>query len=59
LIPHIFLFRFGLLPCMPSCGECFFFRPAGKDQGECQLHGPVEAGRDAGRCPSRTFRPRK
>ena len=43
---------------MPTCSECFFFRAKTADQGECQLHGPVEADRDAGRCPSRTFRPK-
>jgi len=43
---------------MATCGDCLFFRPSGENEGECQMDGVVPADRDAGRCPSRTFRPK-
>jgi hypothetical protein len=44
---------------MAACRDCLFFRPLSEDEGECQMDGIVPAGRDAERCPSRTFRPKR
>jgi hypothetical protein len=43
---------------MPACSDCLFYRPLSGTEGECQMDGVVPADRDAGRCPSRTFRPK-
>lgn len=43
---------------MPVCEDCFYFKKTDGDRGECQINGATEAGRDSGRCPSRTFRPK-
>lgn len=43
---------------MASCRDCFFFTQKAGGQGECRINGPVEADRDSGRCPSRSYRPK-
>ncbi|KUG20833.1 hypothetical protein ASZ90_009414 [hydrocarbon metagenome] len=43
---------------MPTCSDCAFYTKKTETEGECSINGPVAADRDAGRCPSRTFRPR-
>jgi hypothetical protein len=44
--------------CMPTCSDCALYTKKTATDGECSINGPVPADRDAGRCPSRTFRPR-
>jgi hypothetical protein len=43
---------------MPTCADCFLYTPKNEQEGECTINGMVPADRDAGRCPSRTFRPK-
>ncbi|WP_300999159.1 hypothetical protein [Methanoculleus sp.] len=43
---------------MPTCSDCALYTKKTETDGECSINGPVPADRDAGRCPSRTFRPR-
>jgi hypothetical protein len=43
---------------MPTCSDCALYTKKTETEGECSINGPVPADRDAGRCPSRTFRPR-
>jgi hypothetical protein len=43
---------------MPTCSDCALYAKKTATDGECSINGPVPADRDAGRCPSRTFRPR-
>ena len=43
---------------MPTCSDCALYTKKTATGGECSINGPVPADRDAGRCPSRTFRPR-
>ncbi|HNV37904.1 MAG TPA: hypothetical protein PLG95_00370 [Methanoculleus sp.] len=43
---------------MPTCSDCALYTRKTATSGECSINGPVPADRDAGRCPSRTFRPR-
>ncbi len=43
---------------MATCSDCALYTPKTATDGECSINGPVPADRDAGRCPSRTFRPR-
>ena len=43
---------------MPTCSDCALYTRKTATSGECSITGPVPADRDAGRCPSRTFRPR-
>ena len=43
---------------MATRSDCALYAPKTASEGECSINGPVPADRDAGRCPSRTFRPR-
>ena len=43
---------------MSTCADCFLYTPKNEQEGECTINGMVPADRDAGRCPSRTFRPK-
>ena len=43
---------------MPTCADCFLYTAKNGKEGECTINGMGPADRDAGRCPSRTFRPK-
>lgn len=43
---------------MPTCKDCKFYRPKGKEKGDCFGH-EVPASMDVKKCPAKAFQPKK